>query len=113
MAIDDLRIQRVVTNLLGNALKFAPRHTHVVVRLEACVDGGARISVIDAGPGMAAAETAYVFERYRRTKSASHFEGSGLGLFVAKQIVEAHGGMIGVDSVPGTGSRFYFELPAM
>jgi signal transduction histidine kinase len=110
LSIDGLRIERVVANLIGNALKYAPGSSGIVVRLEA----GARtaqVSVSDAGPGMTAAEMAYVFDKYRRVDPA-HLDGRGLGLFVSKKIVEAHGGQIGVDSVRGAGSRFFFELPA-
>ena len=109
--IDDLRIERVVANLLENALKYAPRITDVVVRLTA-VDGAARVSVTDAGPGLTPEETGYVFDKFRRASTAGAREGSGLGLYVSKKIVEAHGGRIGVISVRGAGSQFFFELPA-
>jgi PAS domain S-box-containing protein len=111
VVIDDLRIERVAANLLQNALKYAPRDSEVVIRLEVKPEGGCRISVIDAGPGLTEAEIGYVFDRYRRTSGALGHEGSGLGLFVSKQIVEAHGGTMGVHSVHGTGSRFFFDLP--
>lgn len=106
---DELRIERVIANLLENALKYAPRPTLIGIRLEV-VDNHARISVIDTGPGIAVAEAERVFDRYHRTPSGVH-DGSGLGLHISKRIVEAHGGRMGVDSVEGRGSRFYFELP--
>lgn len=110
MTLDDLRIERVVANFLQNALKYAPEHTGIIVRLE---HRGTRVcvSVIDAGPGLAPSDMARVFEKFTRTASARAREGSGLGLYVSKRIVEAHGGHIGVESVQGAGSRFYFELP--
>ncbi len=109
LAIDDLRIERVIANLLGNALKYAPRGP-ITVRLER-TETVARLSVTDSGPGLTSPEMAYVFDKYRRATAAHGLTGNGLGLYVSKKIVETHGGLIGVDSVPGDGSRFYFELP--
>jgi PAS domain S-box-containing protein len=112
LAIDDLRIERVVSNLLQNALKYAPRKSTIVVRLELTADQ-VRISVIDSGGGISPHEQSYIFDKYRRTTRAQGSEGSGIGLYVSKQIVEAHGGRMGVISAHGTGSRFFFELPRM
>ena len=108
LAIDDLRIERVVANLLGNALAYSPRSAGVVIRLVLEADH-VRVAVIDAGPGMSPTEAQVVFEKYRRGSAPG--AGSGLGLHVSKVIVEAHGGRIGVASVRGAGSQFYFELP--
>ena len=110
-SIDDLRIERVVANLLQNALKYAPEITGIVVGL-AAVNDAIRVSVTDAGPGMTPAETGYVFDKFRRASTAGAREGSGLGLYVSRKIVEAHGGRIDVTSVPGAGSQFFFELPS-
>jgi signal transduction histidine kinase len=110
LAIDELRIERVVANLLQNALKYTPRPGLIGIRLEV-TDHHARISVVDAGPGLTVEEAAYVFDKYRRARSGSAHEGSGLGLYVSKQIVEAHGGRLWVSSVEGAGSCFYLELP--
>jgi len=112
IAIDGLRIERVVANLVGNALKYAPPGSWIVVRLEAAALS-ARISVIDNGPGIAPADLAHVFDRYRRGSRAHGIGGWGLGLYASKAIVEAHGGTIDVESVPGEGSQFYFELPTI
>ncbi|MBA3454101.1 MAG: hypothetical protein H0T42_13485 [Deltaproteobacteria bacterium] len=110
LEIDDLRIERVVANFLHNALKFSPPSSAIVVRLESRPEVVC-ISVIDAGPGIPADEATLVFDKYRRAGSAPGHEGCGLGLYVSKRIVEAHGGRIGVESTYGAGSRFYFELP--
>jgi signal transduction histidine kinase len=110
LAIDELRIERVLSNLIANALKYTPPPGLVGVRLEV-TDEHARVSVLDVGPGIAGAEVAYIFDKYRRATAAIGHDGSGLGLYVSKQIVEAHGGKIWVTSVPGAGSSFYVELP--
>lgn len=111
MSIDDLRIERVIANLIGNALKYTPREGRIVVRLEVGALA-ARISVTDTGPGLGAADQAHIFDKYRRGASACGREGRGLGLYVSKAIIEAHGGKIGVQSTEGEGSQFYFDLPA-
>jgi PAS domain S-box-containing protein len=108
--VDNLKIERVVANLLGNALKYAPTITGIDVRLTAG-DDVIRVSVSDTGAGITPAETGYVFDKFRRGSTAGAHEGSGLGLYVSKKIIEAHGGRIDVTSVRGTGSQFFFELP--
>ena len=110
ISIDDLRIERVVANLLANALKYATAGSPIVLRLDVR-PRSACVSVIDGGPGMTPAEMEVVFDKYRRARSAGSQEGSGLGLFVSRRIVEAHGGCLDVQSVRGVGSRFFFELP--
>jgi two-component system, NtrC family, sensor histidine kinase KinB len=110
LAVDELRLERVVANLIENALKYTPAPGMIGVRLQV-TEQYARISVVDVGPGMTAAEAAYIFEKYRRAAAGAGREGSGLGLYVSKQIVEAHGGRIWVASVVGAGSSFYIELP--
>lgn len=107
---DAQRIERVICNFIQNALKYAPRTSPIVIRLED-LGARARVSVIDAGPGIPADELANVFDKFNRARDAFSVEGTGLGLFISRKIVEAHGGHIGVDSEVGHGSRFHFELP--
>ena len=110
--IDDLRIERVVANLLDNALRYAPASSEIVIALERNARS-IRISVSDAGHGIAAADLASVFDEYSPRSPSSSRKGTGIGLFLSKQIIEAHGGTIGVESSPGAGTRFYFDLPAI
>lgn len=107
--VDDLRIERVVANLLHNALAYGPGDTGIVVRLDRETHA-ARVSVIDAGHSLAR-DLAGVFDEYHRGSPSELRHGTGLGLFLSKQIIEAHGATIGVDSMRGEGTRFYFELP--
>ncbi len=108
--IDVVRIERVIANLLDNALKYTPHSGAIVVRLTREARS-AQISICDAGPGLSPADRELVFEPYRRAGSSRGRAGTGLGLYVSKQIVEAHGGQIGVESVHGAGARFFFALP--
>lgn len=110
LPMDAYRIERVVANLIDNALKYTPASSGIVVRLTRC-HAGVCVSVIDSGPGIAGSELADLFERHRRAETARGRAGNGLGLYVCKKIVEAHGGKIGVESSRGVGSRFFFELP--
>jgi signal transduction histidine kinase len=109
---DEMRLERVVTNLVHNALKYGGDFGTVTVRLDAR-GAYACVSVIDAGPGLSAEESRVVFERYRRGKRTTTQQGYGLGLYTSRRIIEAHKGRIGIASQPGRGSRFFFELPAV
>jgi PAS domain S-box-containing protein len=107
---DPLALERVFTNLLHNALKFTPGRGRVRIA-SARHDGTVSAVVSDTGPGIAPRELATIFEKYRRSTSASPHEGTGLGLFIARALVEAHGGRIEVDTSADTGSRFEVFLP--
>src|SRR3954466_15661056 len=107
---DPRRLSQVVSNLLGNAIKFTPPSGSI----KATVQGEPSFiatSVEDDGPGIAADELPGIFERFSRAAGSTGIVGSGLGLMIARQIVEAHGGAIGVESAVGHGSRFWFRLP--
>jgi two-component system OmpR family sensor kinase len=115
---DEGRLRQVVTNLVSNALTHTPAGTPVTVSLEVTPspdDGPDRVllAVADQGPGMSESDRAQVFERFyradpSRTRGAG---GSGLGLSIVAALVAAHGGRVGVQSAPGSGSRFLVELP--
>jgi signal transduction histidine kinase len=108
--IDAVRIEQVLLNLLENASRYAPAKAPISVDL--CRHGeSARVSVHDRGPGVPAAEAGRLFDRFVRGAAATGTGGLGLGLYLCRQIVEAHGGTIGVDSSPGQGATFWFELP--
>jgi signal transduction histidine kinase len=109
--VDDLRIERVIANLLHNALRYAPVGTDIVIKLER-EPTLVRVSVVDAGRGLTALDLANVFAEYRPRSPTSSRKGTGIGLSLCKQIVEAHGGTIGVDTSGSEGTRFFFELPA-
>lgn len=110
LSLDDLRIERVIANLIDNAMKYAPCASGIAVHVDATADH-ASVSVIDAGPGVHGHDRAVIFERYRRARGSDAVDGNGLGLYVSKRIIDAHGGRIGVHSVAGQGARFFFDLP--
>jgi len=107
--VDRERIFRVFSNLVGNAIKFTPEGGAIAARA-AKRDGEVVVSIADSGPGIPSADLPFVFDRFwqaRRTRSL----GAGLGLPIAKAIVEAHGGRIWAESEPGKGARFVFTVP--
>ncbi len=107
---DPNRLERILTNLLSNALKYSDPESEVLVRAERA-DGDVRVAVIDHGPGIAPEDLPHLFDRFYRARTAGEAEGLGLGLFITKVLVEAHGGKIWVESETGKGSTFYFALP--
>ncbi|HYE00324.1 MAG TPA: HAMP domain-containing sensor histidine kinase [Alphaproteobacteria bacterium] len=100
----------VVSNLIDNALKFSDPDTTVTVRAEAGPDA-VRIVVADRGIGFGAEDGRRIFEKYVRASNAAGTAGAGLGLYLVRRIVEAHGGRIAVESAPGAGSTFTVTLP--
>lgn len=107
---DRVRASQVVRNFAGNAIKFSPRGG--VVRV-VCRRVGQfwRVEVVDEGPGIPAAERENVFAPFAQLPGQSGRGGAGLGLHIAQQLVAAHGGELGVESVVGVGSTFWFTLP--
>jgi signal transduction histidine kinase len=108
VAADAGRVLQVFSNLIGNAIKFTPPGGRIVVRAEP-VGGQARFAVSDTGPGIPAAQLPQVFGRFWQA-DVNDRRGIGLGLAIAKGIVEAHGGRIWVESEVGRGTTFYFTL---
>ncbi len=103
-------VERLLENLIGNALRHTPAGGRVRVRAQAEA-AGVRAEVQDSGRGIAAGDLPHVFERHFRGSEGSASPGAGLGLAIARRIVELHGGAIGAESTPGTGTRFWFTLP--
>jgi signal transduction histidine kinase len=111
---DPDRIGQVIANYVTNALKYSPADAPVEVGLE--VTGPvARVWVRDEGPGLAEAEQERIWQRYHRVPGIEVQSGTGvglgLGLSIVRQIIELHGGVVGVESAPGHGSTFWLTLP--
>jgi signal transduction histidine kinase len=109
--VDRGRLEQVLMNLLSNSCKFTPRHGHIRVALQ---DEGREclVSVADDGPGIPLAEQSQIFERfYSNSRGPGEKAGAGLGLAIAKTVVELHGGRIWVKSQGGRRSTFFFTLP--
>jgi signal transduction histidine kinase len=106
---DKERVLQVLTNLVGNAIKFTPAGRSI--RLEAtAAERAVRLSVVDQGPGIPHEQLDRLFDAYWQSRRTGR-EGAGLGLFISRGIVEAHGGRIWAESRPGEGSAFRFTLP--
>jgi CheY-like chemotaxis protein len=107
--LDGRHLRQVLLNLLGNAVKFT---AHGEVRLDiARRDDRLRFDVVDTGIGIEADNLSAVFQAFRQTKSGAELGGTGLGLTISHRLVRAMGGELKVESTPGQGSRFWFELP--
>jgi signal transduction histidine kinase len=106
---DRLRMEQVLTNLLGNALKFGDSKP---IEIAVSKEGeAARLVVRDHGVGIALEDLERIFRRYERATSVRHYGGLGLGLYIVREIVEAHGGKIHANSRPGAGSTFVVDVP--
>jgi signal transduction histidine kinase len=107
---DPQRLRQVLMNLLDNAIKYSPAGDEVQVRAYAD-DGRVRIDVRDRGPGIAREDQGLIFEKFGRVTTGNARPGTGLGLFIARSIAEAHGGTLEVASAPERGAVFTLELP--
>ena len=112
---DVLRLERVIGNLLANAIKYSPNGGEIIVTLSAEQDAqGAwgKLSVRDTGVGIPADDLPHIFEWFHRGANVKdQIAGSGIGLAGARQIIEQHGGSMGVTSEEGQGSTFTIRLP--
>lgn len=108
---DEGRLVQVLVNLLGNAGKYSPIGCQIAIKLS-CSPPSLRIEVVDQGPGISLSEQANLFQRFvRLARPDPEQYGIGLGLYVVKTAIEAHGGQVGVESRPQGGSVFWLELP--
>jgi signal transduction histidine kinase/DNA-binding response OmpR family regulator len=119
---DPHRLLQVLANLIGNAIKFTPDGGRVELLAQAVEDdltatllmgkrgSAVRFTVSDTGPGIATADLTHIFERYWQSPT-DHNKGAGLGLAIAKGLIEAHGRQLNVESVVGSGSSFWFTIP--
>ncbi|MGE5047891.1 MAG: sensor histidine kinase, partial [Deltaproteobacteria bacterium] len=108
---DPDRVSLVLSNLIQNAIRYSPSGTAVELRAEP--DGRmVRFTVTDHGPGIPPDQRQRIFEKFVRLPGAKG-QGLGLGLYISREIVLAHGGDLGVDDAPGGGSRFWFTLPVV
>jgi signal transduction histidine kinase len=108
---DQGRVQQVLANLVSNAIKFTPTGGRILLRVEPIGDE-VRFSVRDTGPGIPPAHAEAVFRRFWQV-TPGDARGLGLGLYISRCVVEAHGGRIWVESQPGEGSTFFFTLPGV
>ena len=107
---DAERLRQVFVNLVDNAVKYSPAGQEVAVRVGQS-DGHVVVAVSDKGPGIASQDQRMIFEKFGRVASGSSKPGTGLGLFIARSITEAHGGSLEVSSAPGRGATFTVRLP--
>ncbi|HEY9679255.1 MAG TPA: ATP-binding protein [Drouetiella sp.] len=110
--VDPDRVVQILNNLASNAIKFSPPGGEVILRVEKPSPDTTRFSVIDHGSGIPEDQMEKLFARFQQLDSSDKRkkEGTGLGLFISKSLVELHGGHIGVESKPGVGSTFWFDI---
>jgi two-component system sensor histidine kinase BaeS len=109
---DPTRLHQVITNLLSNAVKFTPSGGRITVSVGEDA-GTATLVVADTGPGIDSDDLSKVFDRFWRGRSASSTEGTGIGLAIVAELVDAHHGTVSVDSAPGSGTTITVRLPAV
>ena len=109
---DPVRLAQILNNLIANAFKYGDNFSPIQVRAHALADGFGRIEVVNSGPGIPQSEHDVVFAPFRRSAEVGRaVPGAGLGLSIAKMLVEAQGGRIDFESVPGRQTRFWIDLP--
>lgn len=112
--VDSHLLARVIVNFLSNAIKYSPDEGEIVVKVNKLGDKQLEFRIIDHGPGVSAEDQKKLFKEFSQVKAEDGIKraGTGLGLVISKQIVEAHGGKVGIESEVGKGSCFWFCLPA-
>jgi signal transduction histidine kinase len=108
----ELWVEQILTNLVSNAVKYSPDNKPVEVTVEPAIDC-VRVVVVDQGCGIPAHELERIFDRFHRGRETSTQTGTGLGLYIARHLANEIGGDVSVQSVPGRGSRFTLEVPAV
>jgi signal transduction histidine kinase len=109
---DELRLEQVFSNLLGNAAKYSERNTMIRISTSLTEGGKVTVAVIDQGKGISPESLKSIFNKFYRAKDVlKTHAGLGMGLYVTSKIVTDHGGTIWAESTEGTGSAFYFTLP--
>lgn len=108
---DRKRLHQVLTNFLVNAIKYSPDADRVEVKVS-MESGYAIVAVTDYGEGIAPDKIPHIFSRYYRANKGGKAEGLGLGLYLSKQIIDAHNGRVWIESTPGVGTSFFFSIPA-
>lgn len=111
---DESRLMQVMANLISNAIKFSRKDSSIVIAV-AVRSGRVRISVMDSGPGIGAEDRDLVFGKFTQVDNTDQrqFGGTGLGMYISRQIVERHNGVIDFDSVLGQGTSFFIEFPEL
>lgn len=108
---DEQLLDQVLINLVNNAVKYAPDSKKIIIRIDKR-QNDVKVSITDFGPGISKEKLTQLFERYYQADSGNgQFSGLGLGLYICAEIIQKHGGKIGVDSEPGQGSTFWFTVP--
>lgn len=109
---DEMRIEQVVINFLTNAIKYSPGTNEVQINVQLKNESQIFLGVRDFGIGISPEEQKSVFDKFYRVEQTSiHFQGLGIGLYISAEIIRRHGGEVGVNSVLGEGSEFYFNIP--
>jgi two-component system sensor histidine kinase KdpD len=110
LSVDFVQIEQVITNLISNSLKYAPLGSVIKIQAESKDNNAMAVHVINQGPGVAEEQIDRIFDKFYRAKNTDQITGTGLGLSICKGIIEAHGGKIWAENLPG-GFAFNFTLP--